>query len=157
MNSAQYKEVQRIDPVWILGTFAFINVINYLAFMYLDIRNNDIFYPTYSMFLILLVAYMLIKLETIYSSEGIQYRFFPFHRKFRMLYWKDLHAIEIVKIRPIRDFGGWGIRKNKGNAAFTTQGNITLSVTESKSGKKTFIGIKDRKKTEQFLREIKIL
>jgi len=151
MNNTNYREVQRIDPIWILGTFAFINILNYLAFMYLDVRNNDVFYPTYSMFILLLLAYLLIRLETIYTTDGIQYRLFPFHRKFRTLNWRDLHQIEIVKIRPIRDFGGWGIRKNKGNTAFTAQGNMTLSVTEIKSGRKIFIGIKHKEKTEQFL------
>ncbi len=157
MDSVNYKEIQRIDPIWILGTFAFINILNYLTFIYLEVRNNDIFYPTYAMFVLLLVAFLWIRLETIYTKDGLQYRFFPFHRKFRFLQWKDLDQVEMVKIKPIRDFGGWGIRKRNGNMAYIAQGNTTISVTEIKSGIKIFVGVKNKEKLTQFLSHHHIL
>jgi len=52
----------------------------------------------------------------------------------------DVTAMEAVIYRPIREFGGWGIRfAGGGKSAWTTRGSKALKV-ETKDGKVVYVG-----------------
>ena len=52
----------------------------------------------------------------------------------------DVTAMEAVTYRPIREFGGWGIRfGGGGKSAWTTRGSKALKV-ETKDGKVVYVG-----------------
>jgi hypothetical protein len=52
----------------------------------------------------------------------------------------DVDTMEAVSYRPIREFGGWGIRfRGGGKSAWTTRGNRALKV-ETKDGKTLYVG-----------------
>lgn len=56
--------------------------------------------------LLLLRAY----LKTEISHEALTYKFFPFHLRQHRIAWRDVSRAYIRTYKPIREFGGWGIR-----------------------------------------------
>ncbi|MCE2397534.1 MAG: DUF3093 family protein [Gemmatimonadetes bacterium] len=51
----------------------------------------------------------------------------------------DIESARPVKYRPVRDFGGWGIRWRGGKTAWTIRGNRAVRV-RLRSGKRIFVG-----------------
>ncbi len=60
--------------------------------------------------LIYLFRFSYMKIEI--STNGFHYRYIPFHRSEKNILPKDVSSYEIVDVKPIRDYGGWGIRYN---------------------------------------------
>lgn len=62
------------------------------------------------------------------SKDSFEYSFFPFIRK-KSIPKNSITQLEIIKINPILDFGGWGIRySRKYGRAYTTSGRHVLHI-----------------------------
>ncbi|MDR1052590.1 MAG: hypothetical protein LBL39_00285, partial [Planctomycetaceae bacterium] len=48
---------------------------------------------------------------------------------------KDIISVETVKFRPIRDFGGWGIRMRRNGWAYFMSGTEGIQITTTKQRK----------------------
>jgi hypothetical protein len=57
------------------------------------------------------------------NGATLSYRFFPFHRKPRSVELRDVRAARAVTYRPIRDYGGWGIRIGAKGWAYNVSGD----------------------------------
>jgi hypothetical protein len=91
--------------------------------------------------LLTIILFRLLTLETIINEEGIQYRFWPFQRKPKIIKAEDVLHYEVKKYSPLKDYGGWGIRLgsfNKGKA-YNVSGNMGV-LFEFKNGKKFLLG-----------------
>jgi len=49
-------------------------------------------------------------LKTEVRADGIYLKMWPLHRSFRRIPWAKIERYEAKQYRPIREFGGWGIR-----------------------------------------------
>jgi hypothetical protein len=78
-------------------------------------------------------------LTTEVRPEGLFVRFAPFHRRFKHYRVDDLAEYEAVTYRPIRDFGGWGIRVASRGWVYNVSGNRGVQL-RFKSGKRLMIG-----------------
>ena len=93
----------------------------------------------------LIVFMYSIELVTEVTSGGLKIKLWPFHRSWIVFPFAEMEGVEEVKYRPIRDYGGWGIRYgifDKLHAkAYTVSGNrgVMLSM---KGGSKFLIGSK---------------
>lgn len=57
-------------------------------------------------------------------KDGIYVKYVPFHFKYKRIFFSEIKDVENLIYRPIRGFGGWGIRFNfKGERAYTVDGN----------------------------------
>jgi hypothetical protein len=56
--------------------------------------------------LLFIVANLIIEVR----RDALYYRFFPFHRSFRRIDYADIESCEARTYRPLREYGGWGIR-----------------------------------------------
>lgn len=56
-------------------------------------------------------------------DDGLYYRYFPFHWRFRRIAPGDLAGFAAHTYRPIRDYGGWGVRWGQGGKAYNVSGN----------------------------------
>lgn len=56
------------------------------------------------------------------TTRGLFLRFRPFHRKTRQIDLNDVTAIEAVTYRPLRDYGGWGIRRGAKSRCYNVSG-----------------------------------
>lgn len=75
-------------------------------------------------FLLLLFFIFSIRLQTTYSTAGIQYRFFPFQLKKTTIEWHELSDAYIRESHSFYEYGGYGLRKGSpktGNAINTSE------------------------------------
>tara|TARA_B100001123_G_scaffold424049_1_gene535046 strand:- start:1951 stop:2439 length:489 start_codon:yes stop_codon:yes gene_type:complete len=80
-----------------------------------------------------------IGLDTIVTNVGVCIRFRPFHRKWVVFSFDEIEKAEAVTYRPIREYGGWGIRYGWKGKAYNVSGNKGVLLTP-KEGKTTMIG-----------------
>lgn len=69
-------------------------------------------------------------------GDGIYYRYAPYHRAWRRVGFEELAGCDYVVYRPIRDYGGWGIRWGRqGVRACNVKGNqgVMLRLTDGRS------------------------
>lgn len=105
----------------------------------------------FGIFIILLMTgltFLFYKMKLIVEirTDGIYYRYPPMIQKFRNIPHGLIERYEVRKYKPIREYGGWGIknhgihkkRRQYGNA-FNVSGNIGLQLY-LKDGKKTLFG-----------------
>lgn len=90
--------------------------------------------------LLLSVAILGAKLFTYINEEGVYVKFFPFHFRYKFYDWSNLHKVYVRDYKPIKEFGGWGIRLSIiAGRAFTMSGNKGLQLVLM-NGKKVLIG-----------------
>ncbi len=58
----------------------------------------------------IVVLFLFLKLETEVRSDGLYVRYYPLHISFRKFSPDDLSEFHARQYKPIREFGGWGIR-----------------------------------------------
>lgn len=93
--------------------------------------------------LIAIVALFLVtNLETEVRSDCLRVRLFPFHIRHREIPVQDLSQCYARTYKPIREYGGWGIRysfrKGRGKA-YNLSGNKGVQLV-FKNGKRLLIG-----------------
>ncbi|MFC1934560.1 DUF6141 family protein, partial [Chloroflexota bacterium] len=91
-------------------------------------------------------AFYKMNLTTEVRSDGIYYRFFPFHLSFHKIKLEDLVKYEVRTYNPIRDYGGWGIRWGSKGKAYNVSGSRGVNL-EYSDGKQLLIG---SQKPEEF-------
>ena len=69
-----------------------------------------------------------LRLDTRVDEEGLLVRFAPLHRRGRWIPWAEVERAWIRTYRPIREFGGWGIRFGRGGRAYTVRGTTGLQL-----------------------------
>ena len=72
-------------------------------------------------------------------SDHLFIAFGPVHLVRKRIRYSDIESVEGVTYRPIREFGGWGIRPGRGKTAWTIRGNKAVIVT-MRSGKEIYVG-----------------
>ena len=115
-----------------------------------------LFCVAYFVFTVGMVAFFLVqRLETEITTEGVKVRFFPIHRTFRTYKWEDISNAFVRKYSPIMEFGGWGIRfgNRRNGSAYNVSGNQGLQL-EFKKGKKLLIGTQNPYEIERALKKI---
>ena len=63
------------------------------------------------------------KLITEVRSDGLYIRLVPFHLSFRRIPLDDLESFAALTYRPIREYGGWGIKGGRGGRAYNVSGD----------------------------------
>lgn len=139
-TSSNYSQSHRMKSyLWILllilfgfNVYSMNNEINDNNTTWLDsvTPSSNFFNVEYMiiLFVWLLVLFLLTSahLKWSISNEKFEYSFFPFIRK-RNIQTNSIKEIKIIKINPILDFGGWGIRySRKYGRAYTTSGRYVL-------------------------------
>ncbi|MBU0638649.1 MAG: hypothetical protein KKB50_07280 [Planctomycetes bacterium] len=80
----------------------------------------------------LLLLFLLLKMETRVDDEGITINFQPFCK--RRISLQDIEQCEALQYRPIRNYGGWGLRWGWNGWAYNVRGNqgVQLVLTGNK-------------------------
>ncbi|NRB84289.1 MAG: hypothetical protein HRU49_11025 [Winogradskyella sp.] len=155
-----FKEQQRFNQLWLI-LLMFVSLLVPIALTIgTYIKNPDQF--TALEFTLIIVTTLLapclifiFKLSTRIDQEGIQYKFFPFHLKFKHIQWNEIDKAYIRKYDALTEYGGWGIKggafwkKDKGTAV-NVSGDIGIQL-ELKNGKKLLIGTQLKNESEMVL------
>ena len=99
--------------------------------------------------LVFLLLYF-IQLEWKFTESDFRYRFFPFIIKERIIQYSDIQNMSVMKINPLLEFGGWGLRRGKLGKAYTTDGNLIIHL-ELKSGQKLNFTVKNNIEVERVI------
>ncbi len=78
-------------------------------------------------------------LTTEVRSDGVYLRFFPLEVSFNRIRPENIKEWEAVVYRPIREYGGWGIRYGKKTKVYNVSGNQGVMLTLA-NGKRLLIG-----------------
>lgn len=164
MISKIFKECQRFTQIWIwcvvIGIL-FLNIFGIIQQIIFEkpFGNNPapdnmlfaLFIIPISLFLLLLI----LRLDTKIDHEGIHYKYFPFHGKTRNIPFEKIEKAYVRKYKPIREFGGWGLRiglKKGSGKALNVKGNQGIPI-ELKNGKKILLGTQKPEEATNALKE----
>ena len=130
--------------VWILA----------IAMLYW-LSSSDLILETFAIVTIVIVLAILLlvfftTLKTEISSEGIGYRMWPFHTKKKLIPWSEIESAEVKQYKPLRDYGGWGMRISTNGRAYNIKGNIGIQI-QLISGKSLLIGTQKGREVEHVL------
>lgn len=168
-----FNETQKFSQLWILILLSVTGLIMITLFgfgIYKQIiqgqqfgnnpmSNNGLIFTFIACALLFVGIFTLIlsaRLTTIIDENGISYKFSPFHFSFRNISWNSIEKHEVIKYKPIGDYGGWGIRINKYGRAFNVSGNKGLQLY-LKNGKRILIGTQKEKELTDFLANLRNL
>ena len=160
---ALYRETQHFRQVWLWALVLFISLLSlYSAFQQLILGkpfgNNP---SPDSVMVVLAVVFgvglpffmYVVNLTTEVHSDGLYFRFFPFHLSFRRISAQEIRGFKSCTYSPIRDYGGWGIRFGRKGKAYNVSGNRGVQL-ELSDGKHLLIGSQRPEKLAEFLASI---
>lgn len=75
--------------------------------------------------------FSMMRLEITVTPENLVYRYWPIHVTNRTIPRSLICSAEATTYRPLRDFGGWGIRQNRRGKAYTVSGKEGIWVTQN--------------------------
>jgi hypothetical protein len=81
------------------------------------------------------------ELVTEVRPSGLFVRYFPFHTRFQQIPLDGVRSCEARTYRPIREYGGWGIRMGVGKKAYNVSGSRGVELVYE-GGNKLLIGSK---------------
>lgn len=164
-NPVLFREVQKMDQMWI-RIVVWVPVVFswYGAYQQLFLRNpfGNNPAPDWMMLVLLLVLGVLfplifdsLKMITEVRKDGLYVRFHPFHLSFRSFPFKTVQSYNVMNYRPIRDYGGWGIRYGLKGTAYNVKGNrgVLLEFAEGSKVKKLMIGSQIPEKLSEAVRK----
>ncbi|WP_273851828.1 DUF6141 family protein [Guptibacillus spartinae] len=145
-----YKEVQRPNQVWIWAIVIGIAILMWIGFFRQVVmgipfgRNPGTDMEVIILWIIFGIAFPIVmlgwlRLITEVRDDGVYVRFVPFHLTPRVFLYKDITHYESLNYRPLRRFGGWGIRWNSsGEKAYSISGKHGVLIEVN--GEKVLIG-----------------
>ena len=166
-----YSEIQRfrLPGLWALLIAVWISAIGTFGFvvdrqLVQDISNGNSSMNDSGLKVSLIIAIFLLtalivlfakaKLITQIDKKFINYKFFPFHKSFRKIAWKNVSKCELVTYQPVSRYGGWGIRARKNGKVFSVSGNRGLQI-ELRTGERILIGTTKANELSMAIKQLK--
>ncbi|MHC4457807.1 MAG: DUF6141 family protein [Planctomycetota bacterium] len=149
-NNVIFREVQKFS-LWLRLVVVFVVcltvVIAYSRLREKILPSGEILPIIFVVFIAILfptaiaVLFSIMKLETEVRDESLYVRFFPFHISFKKFTADDLSQFYARTYKPIREYGGWGIRCGLGKTgkAYNVSGNKGVQLV-FKNDKRLLIG-----------------
>ena len=144
-----FREVQRFNQLWV---WLFILLATagtwYAAIVQILLKKPVGENPAPDLVIVILwfvlgLAFPLLfyyaKLITEVRYDGLYFCYFPFHLSFRKISWAEIKKYEACTYRPLREYGGYGIRHSRHGKAYNVSGNKGVKL-ELFNGKKILIG-----------------
>jgi len=155
-SKTYFKEEQRFRQVWLWAIIILTSAIPWVGMIIQiilgqKVGNNPA--PDWITILIWLVfgigfpvLFYSLRLITEVRQEGIYLKFSPFHRKFQIYSYNEIESYAVRAYKPIREFGGWGIRYGLSGKAYNVYGKKGIQII-FRNKKKLLIG---SQKAEEF-------
>ncbi|MFP3593371.1 hypothetical protein [Chryseobacterium sp. SIMBA_038] len=148
MSSKTFQEKSRF-PIFIVMLLIFQLIVTTLILRKNGEFDMTIVYITVP--LVLLFTFSILKLNL--NKNYFEYSLFPFTFTSKKLEWNDINEIQIVKVNPLFDFGGWGIRLSKKYGKSFIMGSNDIVFLKLKNGKKRSFSIKNKEALVEFFNE----
>lgn len=148
-----FKEIQRIDSLWPLLILAVTLVSNWILYFRLHESNLEFFYISVSTAMLLSGILVMTKLTTRIDADGIYFRLFPFQLRSRYIHRHEIASAEVRNYKPIKEFGGWGLRWSRDGKAYSVRGNEGIQLT-LKDKKRILIGTQRPKEAKEVVERL---
>ena len=155
-----FSETQRFRQIWILMLVGFIALMSWSFFfqqLILDIPfgNNPASDTAVAILLVIFgillpVLFLVLKLEIQITRTALWFRFFPLHLKWREVPFGTIAEVKAVVYRPLREYGGWGIRFGRKGIAYNVSGERGVQFI-LKSGESFLLGSHHAEEMERTL------
>lgn len=89
--------------------------------------------------IVISIVLIIVKLETEVRSDGLYVRFSPFHTDYKKFTSDSISEYYICRYKPLREYGGRGIRFGKNGKAYNMSGNKGVQLV-LKNGRRLLIG-----------------
>lgn len=144
-----FKEEQRFKQWWIILIVFSASAFPWFGLFYQIILghkfgNNPA--PDWMIILIWLLFgigfplfFLSTKLITEIKKDEIYIKFFPFHLNYKFFSFDEIESFKDREYKPIREYGGWGIRYGFSGMAYNVSGNKGVQLI-MKNKKKILIG-----------------
>jgi hypothetical protein len=152
-----FEEKQKFNHVWLwvllitVFIFQLYSIFQPVFIGKSAIESNVAKYVFLMFYIAIMYFFYIMQLTTIIDHDAIHIRFYPFHLKFKTIARKEIKHCYIRKYKPIREYGGWGLRFGTNGTAYNVKGNMGLQL-ELTNGKKLLIGTSRYKELDNFLK-----
>ncbi len=160
-ESNWFYEEQRFRQPLLLILICFLVAMSWYAFIQQIINGKPfgtnpapdaVVWGLWALFGIVFPLFFLaLKMTTEVRQDTVCIRFVPGHR--RVIRLEEIKTVEVREYRPLRDYGGWGIRYSaKLGMAYNVSGKKGVQL-ELASGKRILIGSEEPDRLASMLRE----
>lgn len=136
-----FREVQRFG-LWIWAVIIVETVGAITAIVIARLERNTTLAVLVTLVILTLsfvVLFLILRLETEVRSDGLYVRLYPFHISYKKFVRQDIEEYHACEYRPIRDYGGWGIRYGLKGKAYNVSGKKGVQLV-FKNGKRLLVG-----------------
>lgn len=134
MATVYFHEEQRFSPVIIIAAAIMLVVgIALLLVPWAGVAGISVV----SIATALVLTFAVLKLVTEVRDDGLYVRLFPL--PFRHFALETIASYQVRTYRPIREYGGWGLRSGFSGAAYNARGNRGVQLVLV-SGRRVLIG-----------------
>ncbi|GIV42817.1 MAG: hypothetical protein KatS3mg034_2127 [Vicingaceae bacterium] len=147
-----FKESQRFDQPWLWLLMAAIFSVN--LFLLVKLGSTTVVLLSVAIFLMIVILFLLMKLETIVTTTGIYYRFLPFQINHRVIPYSSITEWSVNKYNPLKDFGGWGMRWSVKYKcwAYIVKGRYGINIVYDNGKKQIILGTCHPEELKQLIR-----
>jgi len=127
-----YREVQHFSPFVVGGTIALLAVALALIALLGPSSPGQGWAPPALAAVIMVAAasaLLMLRLVTEVDSHDVRVRLAPFQPHGRVVVLADVAAVRPLQYSPLRDYGGWGIRKGRTGWAYNARGDRGVLLT----------------------------
>lgn len=125
-----FEERQRFRQLWLWTLILASTIIALILTLYDGVKMQELLILL--IFPPILLLFYIAELRTEVRDNGVYFRFYPLHRNPKHVSFDDLNGWDLENYNPVRDYGGWGIRKSAGEGkAYTVSGWTGVRLTRS--------------------------
>jgi len=154
-----FSEIQRFQSLVMWGLLVFLTA----AMFYLSIRiaklKRLVVAIVLSLATLVLLALDVIciisRMDTVIGANGILVVYKPFLSDSVFIPWTEVDSGYIRKYKPLREYGGWGVRNGKAGKAYNISGKDGLQLI-LKDGTKLLLGTHHPDQVEKAITTAKI-
>lgn len=88
----------------------------------------------------LLALFWSVRLETRIDDEALRYRLHPLQRSVTTIPWAAVEHAWVREYRPLREYGGWGLRRGRRGGAVNISGSTGLQLVMRNTGVRLLLG-----------------
>ena len=144
-----FEELQVFNQVWIWALMGAETLLVLLPLVVLKVAFPAIALAALVM-LLTMVLISSVKLRTRIDDEGVHFRMNVFQWKERTIPWSEIDRIYVRQYSPLKEYGGWGIKKGRNGWAYTLSGNYGIQVVK-KDGKEIMVGTRQPEAAKEYL------
>ncbi len=153
----RYQESQKFSQLWFWGILTFSAIVIFYRFWeeHSAAQFHNLTVKSFApiiLFAIVLVFFLLLRLDILIDGHGISYKWFPFRMKYKTIPWESIDSLQIRRFSPIAEFGGYGLRYTFKTTAYIVSGNDGIEIRIKDRRRKFVLGISDPLRAEQVIR-----